>query len=616
MKTYLLKLLTILESIIQVLVLPICKNKVFFVNVLVLVVLPSMINAYWVNRDIYVTISGIYKYGIKIRYGASIPYIFFIPFLLSYITSLVGWGIQLTNRKLAIIYKLCIYFLLMSLFVVNVFCLMNFKTMLSPSIVMLTAETNGGEMSEFFKTYLFSYDSLLSYIIVTIMLVWLVYSEQKLKFVVKDRKTIILILLLTLYMFQRSVSPIQSFIRMFACSNLTEIELWYLKYPVNTNVISNVIYSTFVMQLSKEEMGKAARSTLSMIEHVEAKDNLNLILVIGESFSKYHSSLYGYEHKTNPKLEAQINSGNLFVFNDVISAFNLTSFVLRNLFSVNSIMDDEIWADYPSFPIIFKKAGYDVYFWDNQRTFGNADVSDFSIASYLFNDSVAKASYTKYNDKVFPYDGELIMDFWNNANLSSTKNLIIFHIMGQHTMPDKRYPQNSQFNVFSVDSVYRKDLDVRRKKLIAHYDNATIYNDWLIDTIIQHYADDNAIMIYLSDHGEEIYDFRDHYGRTQESNKTAELLKYQYEIPFMIWCSDTYKSGHPIVIDNIAAAVDKPFMNDNVCQILFGLVEMSTIYYHPERDLLSPHFRPYDHRNVQNLINYEQIKWGQKGQKQ
>ena len=98
-KTYLIKILTILESIIQVIVLPICKNKVFFVNVLVLIVLPSMINAYWVNRDIYVTISSIYKYGIKIRYGASIPYIFFIPFLLSYITSLVGGGIQLINRK-------------------------------------------------------------------------------------------------------------------------------------------------------------------------------------------------------------------------------------------------------------------------------------------------------------------------------------------------------------------------------------------------------------------------------------------------------------------------------------------------------------------------------------
>jgi heptose-I-phosphate ethanolaminephosphotransferase len=39
---------------------------------------------------------------------------------------------------------------------------------------------------------------------------------------------------------------------------------------------------------------------------------------------------------------------------------------------------------------------------------------------------------------------------------------------------------------------------------------------------------------------------------------------------------------------NIAAAVDKPFMNDNVCQILFGLVGMSTIYYYPERDLLFP----------------------------
>lgn len=604
------KVIVILKRILQINVLPICKNKAFFINLMVLMILPSMINAYWVNREVYVTISSIYKYGIKIRYGASIPYIFFVPFVLSYMASLIDVGLKMLNEKLARIYKLLVYITLMLLFVVNVFCLMNFKTMLSPSIVMLMAETNGGETSEFFKTYLLGRDSLLAYFICSLVLTWLFYSEKKLKPVIKGRKTIFLVLLIVLYMFDRSVSPIQIFMQLFACKNLTEVELWYLKYPVNTNVMSNVVYSFFVMHLSKEEMGNAARSTLSMADRVEAREDLNLILIIGESFSKHHSSLYGYEHHTNPKLEEYVKSGNLFVFNDAISAFNLTSFVLRNLFSVNSIMDDENWADYPIFPILFKRAGYDVYFWDNQRTFGNADVSDFSIASYLFNDSVATASYTKFNDSVFPYDGELVMDFWNNVKLQSNRNLIIFHLMGQHTMPDKRYPQDPQFNVFTPDSVCRNDLDVRRKKLIAHYDNATIYNDWLIDTIIQHYADDNAIMVYLSDHGEEIYDFRDHYGRTQETAKTTELLKYQYEIPFIIWCSDTYKSRHPIVMNNIATAVDRPIMNDNVCQLLFGLVNMSSKYYHPERDLLSPHFQSYDHRNVQYTINYEQIRWG------
>lgn len=599
-----------LERILQIIVLPICNNKVFFINLVILMILPAMINAYWVNREIYVTISSIYKYGIKIRYGASLPYIFFVPFVLSYITSLIDVWLKMLNEKLASIYRMLVYSPLMIIFIVNVFCLMNFKTMLSPSIVMLMAETNGGETSEFFRTYLLGYDSLYAYFIIFFMLSWLFYSEKKLKSVMRGRKTIFLLSLITLYMFNRSMAPIKSFMQLFACENLTEVELWYLKYPVNTNVMSNVIYSSFVMQLSKEEMGKAARSTLSMEEHVEAKEDLNLILIIGESFSKHHSSLYGYEHHTNPKLEKRVKSGNLFVFNDVISPFNLTSFVLRNLFSVNSIMDDENWANYPAFPILFKKAGFDVYFWDNQRTFGNADVSDFSVASYLFNDSVVKASYTKYNDNVFTYDGELIADFWNNVKLQSERNLIIFHIMGQHTMPDKRYPQNSQFNVFSSDSVCRNDLDTRRKTIIAHYDNATIYNDWLIDMVMQHYADDNAIIVYFSDHGEEIYDFRDHYGRTQEPTKTVELLKYQYEIPFMIWYSDKYKSNHPLVLNNVAAAVDRPFMNDNVCQILFGLAGLTTKYYHPERDILSPKFKAYDHRNVQNSINYEQIRWG------
>ena len=31
--------------------------------------------------------------------------------------------------------------------------------------------------------------------------------------------------------------------------------------------------------------------------------------------------------------------------------------------------------------------------------------------------------------------------------------------------------------------------------------------------------------------------------------------KYQYEVPFMIWCSDKYKKKYPAIINNIKKAL-------------------------------------------------------------
>ena len=587
---------------------PIIKNKVFFLNVILLLVIPSIINAYWINHEQYVTISPIYKYGIKIRDGASFPYILFVPYILAYVLSLVTYVLYAVNRVVYKYIKLLIYIVLFVLFLLNVFLLLNFSTMISPSVIMLIAETNSCETLEFFQAYLMERNSIVAYAICVLMAAYILFSEKKLDRTVYG-KCVIFICLFTMYMFQRSVSPIRTYLRLFDCRNLTEAELWYLDYPVNTNVFSNVVYSIYIMHLSKNEMGEAVRTTLAVKSDIITSKDLNVVMILGESFSKHHSSLYGYYLHTNPLLSKVSKSGNLFLFNNVISSYNLTSFVVRNLFSVNSIMDHENWYSFPAFPILFKKAGYNVYFWDNQRTFGKADVSDFSIASYLFNDSLAKASYTNYNKKTFLFDGELIDDFWNHVKLTGDKNLIIFHLMGQHTLPDKRYPKTDEFKRFTKDDIKRDDLDERRRILLAHYDNATIYNDKVVYDVMDRLSDKNAIVLYFSDHGEEIYDFRDRYGRTQEKEKSSDMLRTQYEIPFMIWCSNLFINNNQETIQNIKAAIDRPFMNDNVCQILMGLVGMNSKYYHSERDLLSPNFKPYEHRIVQNTINYDRVRY-------
>lgn len=607
--SYIIKIASHLKSASIIFLYPIIKNKIFFANIILLLVIPSMINAYWINHEQYVTISSIYKYGIKIRDGASVPYIFFIPYALAYFISILHLSIKNIYKRYSIFFKLFIYIVLIFLYATNIFCLLNFSTMISPSIVMLMVETNGGEASEFLATYLLGGKSLVSYLIIAITIIYLLFSEKKVDPRVKKSKWIISLFIITIYMLIRATDPIKTFSRLFICKTLTEAELWYLTYPVNTNTLSNSIYSVFILEVSKKEMAEAIHNTLAIKEVITTKDSLNIILIIGESYSKHHSCLYDYKLCTNPRLQAQVDSSRLYVFNDVVSSYNLTSFVLRNLFSVNSIMDKEDWISYPAFPILFKNAGYDVYLWDNQRTFGKADVSDYSIASYLFNTKITQAAYTRFNEKTFPYDEELIEDFWKRVKTKGNRNLIIFHLMGQHTMPEKRYPHSKQFDVFTCDSIHRTDLDKRKRTVVANYDNSTIYNDWVVDNVMRHYSEDDAVIIYLSDHGEEIYDFRDHYGRTQELTKTQDLLKYQYEIPFMIWCSDVFIRKRPCVITSIRKNLNMPFMNDNVSQILFGLAGMQTRFYHPERDLTSPQFKPYSHRKVQGSTNYEKVRW-------
>ena len=72
-----------------------------------------------------------------------------------------------------------------------------------------------------------------------------------------------------------------------------------------------------------------------------------IVIIIGESFSKHHSSLYGYPLPTNPRLEERLRRGELFVFRDVVSPANLTTSVLSNLFSPASLGSGQSWKTAP-----------------------------------------------------------------------------------------------------------------------------------------------------------------------------------------------------------------------------------------------------------------------------
>ena len=74
----------------------------------------------------------------------------------------------------------------------------------------------------------------------------------------------------------------------------------------------------------------------------------------------------GYDVDTNPRQRKLEKQGRLIKFTDVVSPWNLTSFVFKNIFSMHVVGQKGEWCDYPMFPELMRKAGYHVTFITNQ----------------------------------------------------------------------------------------------------------------------------------------------------------------------------------------------------------------------------------------------------------
>ena len=72
--------------------------------------------------------------------------------------------------------------------------------------------------------------------------------------------------------------------------------------------------------------------------------------------------------------------------------------------------------------------------------------------------------------------------------------------MGQHVFYSQRYPKNR--TLFTVNDYKDRKLDSKAKQIVAEYDNAMLYNDYVISQIVSRFIDKESVILYLPDHGE------------------------------------------------------------------------------------------------------------------
>lgn len=390
-------------------------------------------------------------------------------------------------------------------------------------------------------------------------------------------------------------------------------ELPTLEQAVGSWGTQNLVLPQHRLAYSIHSLNLSRQQLLPLIENIKATmvdvctfRSPYIILIIGESANKSHSGLYGYRLPTTPRIQKRVRNGEITVFDNIVSGWNLTSQFFKHSFSLHSMGTSGDWCDATLFPALFRKAGYQVTFLTNQFVPRlDADAWDFSANVFLNHNLVSHMLFDRRNSSSFDYDDELIAYYDTLFHNDCNRNLIIFHLYGQHFDYARRVPDT--FHPFQAEDYWYTSLSDNDKQIMASYDNATCFNDSVLHRILQRFESKEAIAIYLSDHGEAMFESNNYYGRQPDAEPTAITARLEYEIPFWIWCSDTYKKHHPEIIRQITNTCHRPFMTDDLPHLLLYLGDINCKEYDAKRNLIAPTFDTLRPRLLRGYANYDSL---------
>lgn len=318
------------------------------------------------------------------------------------------------------------------------------------------------------------------------------------------------------------------------------------------------------------------------IDFVVSNDTLslsNVVLIIGESLNKNYMHAYGYHLSNTPKLDSLIREGRVVKYTDVTSCASYTNAAVSRMLTLYNLVNKGQWYEYPALPLILRRAGYDTFWLSSQEKMGeNADeiaslVSLFDGTKYVGAES-ADLAVSCYDESVLPY-----------LRVAKEKPLFqVVHLMGSHYNYSQRYPHSFyKFDYEDIEEKYTKS----EKTDLVNYVNSIYYNDYVVSKIFEHYNNSDAIVFYVPDHGESIYELDGKIG-----HGTGLQTKGTFSIPMFAWMSDKFMQDHPAEAKSVRLSSTKPFTTDLLAQTLIDLMGIRTNYDRTVLALFSNEYQP------------------------
>ena len=528
-------------------------------------------------------------------------------------------------RKIRRWVRLTVYIVLYAAALADVYCFTKFGSTLNPSILMLIGETNGREAGDFLSSLL-SFDVIFSsvgWILLLIILNLILYYLPRFKRLILPQIRLhpafgqgagVLCGLLLLWGGVSSRGNKVATVKLMSGKTIGQVEhtLTEKDHAVLYVPISRLIFSLYANSLAARQVVQLIKAADKVTVDSCSFRSPNIVLIIGESYGKHHSQQYGYFMPTTPRQVELEKSGRLVKFGDVVSCWNLTSFVFKNMLSTHVVGQKGEWCDYPLFPELFRKAGYQVTFLTNQfLAKANQAVYDFSGGFFLNNPTLSKKQFDLRNDELYPFDDGLLRcyDRFRKQGRIRDHSLTIFHLLGQHVNYKQRYPHDRTYFWAGSYEDKRPELTHKQRKVLSQYDNACRYNDSIVDQIVKRYAHSDAIVIYMPDHGEECYEGnRGFICRNHSAAIDYDLARYEFEIPFWIYCSPSYIHAHPDIYKRILEARNRPFMTDALPHLLLYLAGIYSRDYNDRYNVISDQYDEKRPRILKGTTDYDKLR--------
>jgi len=307
----------------------------------------------------------------------------------------------------------------------------------------------------------------------------------------------------------------------------------------------------------------------------------NVVLIIGESFARCHSSLYGYDKTTNPRLKALQDSSLLFTFDSIDSPAPTTAESLKLLLSTFSQRDDspsngKQWHEYTTIIELMQDCGFNSYWFGNQSLGGK-----FNSVSRVYAEACQNHKFLQREGSeqfIGQYDMVLVDSSYQYVNSLNEQghHFIVYHMMGSHFDFNKRYP--SEFDRFH-ESDYPKEPTNHRSTL-ASYDNSILYNDYVVERIMSLFKDMETIIIYIPDHGQVMYRNANNPNYFAHGNSNDSVgYALGVEIPFFIYASPLFQQKHPETMERIKNRQDNPKMwnSDDLPYLIMDIIGVNAI---------------------------------------
>lgn len=292
----------------------------------------------------------------------------------------------------------------------------------------------------------------------------------------------------------------------------------------------------------------------------------NVVLIIGESLSRQHCQLFGYEQNNQPCLSKLKDDSLLYTFDkvrsvDVVTTLNFKGFM--STYNPTRHNKDE-WYKHTTFIEVMQKCGYNTHWISNHSKKG---FHDNIIGRYAdlcdtlhYNDWYSSSyNYIKYDESLLA----TISDFKNKT--TKERNFYVCHLMGSHYAFSSRYPE--QYSQYTPQD-YAHIPENQREK-IAEYDNTVLYNDYVVSSIISMFADEDAVVVYFSDHGLDLYYSSDNYCG---HSTTAKGNEYAVQIPFLIYTSERYKQHCPEIVEKMRKNEHAEYCTADLIYLLMDIV--------------------------------------------